>query len=46
MTQADSLVDVQYAGILEVKYAYHAGREDPDNFVKQFMVYREVWARK
>jgi hypothetical protein len=46
MTKADSLVDVQYAGTLEVKYAYYTGRETPDNFVKQFMVYREVWARK
>jgi hypothetical protein len=42
----DSLVSVEYAGLLKIVYTHSTGGETPGSFSKTFMVYKEKWARK
>ena len=42
----DSLIGVNWAGTLNVKYKYSTGNKIKTEFTKTFMVYEEEWARK
>jgi hypothetical protein len=43
---SDSLLSVEYAGLLKINYVFSTGGEGLTSFTKTFMVYKEIWSRK